>query len=168
MQQCQVMGDGDTAWVKFSVLEILVDLQTRFGSLSDLAQEYWTSVVDAALQQKRYVSSCSGTNYTSNATFTDRRRLAISLYYDAVVTSRNALGRAAVRTRKYHVISFRIANIGAIARDSDCILPLTIVPPRAWDAIGFNGVVEELLPEFRRLYEGAICICNVVYFLLPI
>lgn len=100
------------------------------------------------------MSSASGSNYSDSTIFATRSHLALHLYYDAVVTSRNALGRAAVRTRKYHVISFRIANVAATARDSDCILPLAIVPPQAWEKFGFDAVIRELKPELERLQNG--------------
>jgi len=149
------MGDELHQWVKFSLADCIAALQVKYGSLGALAVRYWENVVHPACVAKKLISSSAGSNYAANHTFQDRSRLAICLFFDGVVTSRNALGRAAVRSRKFHVVSFRVANVEAICRDSDCILPLAIVPPAAWQRYGFDGVMSALLPDFEAMFSGA-------------
>ena len=141
-------------WIRFSVAAVLEMLDRRFGDLGDHARHYYASVTHPQLERRLLVGPTHGSNYLTTTEFNDHRRLAVMLFFDAVSTARNALGRAAQRTRKFYVFSFRIANLAFTARDSDCILPLAIVPPAAWEVYGFDGVVASLMETFASVHQG--------------
>lgn len=102
------------------------------------------------------MSPLSGTCYQRNPTFTDRKRLALQLYFDAISTSRNALGRAATASRKFYVFSVRVANVPEVLRDAEYIVPIAIVPPSAWAAHGFDGIAERLKDDFDIVDAGVL------------
>lgn len=150
-----MLTPGGASWVRFSLLGLLEMLDRRYGDLGYLAEHYWRNEVQPNLRAKIMMSAISGTNYTETDAFSDRSVLAIQLFFDGLSTVQNALGHAAITTRKYYVFSVRVANVAVMARDSDCILPLCIVPPEAWDELDFDGVIREIEPEFVQLSEGA-------------
>ena len=133
---------------------IMWQLDRIYGDLGLQAEDFFVQSVGPAVARGLYVSPSCGSNYTTTVAFNDRRMLALQLFFDAVVTTRNALGRAAVVTRKYNVLSVRVANVPSCMRDSNCILPIAIVPPAAWAKYGFDGIIEALLPDFQRLETG--------------
>ena len=149
------------SWIRFSLVGLLGMLDQRYGDLGILAEQYWRLVVQPHLANRMLVSAVSGTNYTETACFRERQVLALQLFFDGLCTVQNALGHAAVTSRKYYVFSVRVANTAVSARDSDCILPLCIVPPDAWSDLGFDGVINEIAPEFERLKEGTHWCCSV-------
>lgn len=155
------MGEGDSAWVRFSILDILAVLDQRFGDLGSQAAQFYSRYVSPASDEGVRVCPASGDNFTTTSVFEDRRVLALHLYFDAVVTSRNALGRAAVATRKFYVISFRVSNAPTTMRDSNCLLPIAIVPPGAWAQYGFDGIINLLKEEFDCLAAGTLILSHV-------
>lgn len=129
-------------------------LDMRYGDLGEQAKQF-AQVAQLYHSKSILMGPVSGTNFSDTIEFHDERRLAVHLYFDAVVTTRNALGRAAVATRKFYVFSMRIANLPFTMRDADCILPIAIVPPAAWSRYGFDGIVGELCSDFTAIHEGA-------------
>ena len=149
-------ADAGAQWVRISVLDIIVLLDSLFGDLGQMASDFWNDCVQPALDDGILVSPISGTNYVDNPVFVNRSRLALQLYFDAVVTSANALGRAALATRKFYVFSIRICNIPRFVKEQEMIIPIAIVPPSAWVALGFDGVIKVLKPEFDELFTGTL------------
>ena len=167
LQGAVVEGDPDKPWIRFSLPALLAMLDQRYGDLGALAEQFYQQHVQPAQQKGLLIGPSSGTNYLQTPCFSDRRMLAIQLFFDAVVTCKNALGRAAVKTRKYYVISVRIANIAATMRDADNIMPIAIVPVETWDSpgVGFNGIVGVLESDFALIHDGTharliACLCT--------
>lgn len=157
MQEAIIENKGsNSCWVRFSPILLLAMLDRKYGPLGDMAEEFWRQHGEKAHQNGVLIAPTSGTNYTRTACFSDRRRLALQLYFDAVVTSKNALGRAAVKSRKFYVFSLRICNIVYFMRDSDCIVPIAIVPAAAWKTSdgGFDSVIRTLSQDFEELHNG--------------
>ena len=150
------MGTGETTWIRISILSILCMLDSIFGDLAEAALRYWQTVVGPGLEKGILVGPTSGTNYTESPVFADRSVLALQLYFDAVVTSSNALGRAAVATRKYYVLSFRVSNVPFLLKQAEAIVPAAVVPPDAYDHIGFDGIIKALQQEFDELAAGVV------------
>ena len=152
-------------WVRLPLPSILWQLDRIYGDLGAHAEQFFTNFVEPARRRGVHIGPASGRNYADTNAFTDRRMLALQLFYDAVVTVRNALGRAAQATRKYNVLSIRICNVPACMRDADCILPIAIVPPAAWDKYGFDGVAEALLPDFELVYRGTRACMHCLFYI---
>lgn len=147
-------GSGDATWVHISLLEMLQVLTAVYGSLGELARTFDDEFVRPAADCGVMVAPSSGSNYRSNPVFDDRSVLALQLYFDGVSTASNALGRAAIVTRKFYVISVRICNVPTMMKNSACIFPIAVVPPSAWDHVGFDGIARALQAEFDQLYIG--------------
>lgn len=166
MKRSAIHGSGSETWVRFDLSAVLCQLERIYGNLSEQAERFYTDFVQPAARKGILLGPVSGSNYAETEAFADPRTLALQLFYDAVVTSRNALGRSATVTRKFHVFSLRVANVPACMRDSTCILPLAIVPPAAWSKHGFDGIIQELKHDFDLLHSG-ICpdvkVCAVCF-----
>ena len=130
-----VEGEGEHGWIRVPLTDLISMLDKIFGDLAQLALRYWENEVSPAVSAGVYVGPTSGTNYVTAPVFQDRSVLAMQLFFDAVVTTSNALGRAAAVTRKFYVWSVRFCNIPPLVRSAAAILPIAVVPPTAYDEL---------------------------------